>query len=196
MFSSNKVVFNRVAIDLSEVPPGSLSSESWLLDSPKCCLGRRNHPLVDPNHPRLQSLPHLGVQDIIVMGVGKCLCLQITLRMSFRWAFIYRKLNEAISSIKRISFCSHPPALSHVSAVEVAGKTCPAVVGNIHRLLNLKTLQEVFIRENTFSSENFCIETTGPKISSWHSCISGVTPVRIVGLQNGGRQGKKVNGKF
>ena len=28
------------------------------------------------------------------------------------------------------------------------------------------------------------METTGPKISSWHNCISGVTPVRIVGLKN------------
>ena len=54
---------------------------------------------------------------------------------------LHRKLNEAISSIKRISFCSHPPALSHVSAVEVAGKTCPAVVGNIHRLLNCEGIK-------------------------------------------------------
>merc|ERR1719222_861867 len=75
---------------------GSLSSESRFFDSPKRRLGRRNHPLVDPNHPRLQSLPH-------------------------------------------------PPALSNVSAVEVAGKTCPAVVGDIHRLL---LFRELLYRDN------------------------------------------------
>ena len=43
---------------------------------------------------------------------------------------------------------------------------------------------KILIGIKTFSSENFCIETTGPKISSWQSCISGVTPVRMVGLEN------------
>ena len=43
---------------------------------------------------------------------------------------------------------------------------------------------KILIGIKTFSSENFCIETTGPNISSWQSCISGVTPVRMVGLEN------------
>ena len=46
------------------ISPGPLSSKSGFLDSPERRLRRRDHPLVDSDHPRLQSLPHLWQQEI------------------------------------------------------------------------------------------------------------------------------------
>ena len=39
--------------------PGALAAKAGLFDASKSGLSRRDHPLVDSNHPGLQSLPHL-----------------------------------------------------------------------------------------------------------------------------------------